>query len=131
MISHQSFMNIAYELSNNSYCKRKKVGCIIVKDSNIISIGYNGTISGFNNCCEENNKTKKEVLHAETNAISKCSKSSYSSNGATMYCTLSPCFECSKLIIQSGIAEVYYNETYRKTDGIDLLKKAGVKTIKI
>lgn len=120
------YMDVAFTISKYSKCKRKQVGCIIVKDESIISIGYNGTPSGFDNCCEENNVTKKIVLHAESNAISKCSKSTISSKGATMYLTLSPCYDCAKLIIQSGIKRVVYSETYRETDSLDLLKQANI-----
>jgi len=119
-------MDVASTISKYSKCKRKQVGCIIVKDESIIAIGYNGTPSGFNNCCEENDVTKKIVLHAESNAISKCSKSTISSQGATMYLTLSPCFDCAKLIIQSGIKRVVYKETYRETDALELLQKANI-----
>jgi dCMP deaminase len=130
-------MNIAAEIGQLSYAERKKVGCIIVKDSSIISYGYNGTPTGFDNNCEEPESygnvgdliTKKEVLHSESNAISKVAKSSNSSDGADMYVTLSPCFECSKLIIQSGIKRVFYHEEYRLTEGLDLLQKAGVQCI--
>ena len=120
------YMDVAITISKYSKCKRKQVGCIIVKNESIIAIGYNGTPSGFDNCCEENDVTKKIVLHAESNAISKCSKSTISSQGATMYLTLSPCFDCAKLIIQSGIKRVVYKETYRETDALDLLQKANI-----
>lgn len=120
------YLSIATEISKASYCTRSKVGAIIVKDDNIISFGYNGTPSGFENVCEIDNETKPEVLHAESNAITKCAKSFYSSKDATMYCTLSPCFECAKLIIQSGIAKVYYLKNYRDLSGIELLKKAKI-----
>jgi dCMP deaminase len=125
---HQFFMGIAKEIANASYCKRAKVGAILVKDENIISFGYNGTPSGFENVCEceDEDKTRKEVLHAESNAITKCAKSTYSSLNSTLYITLSPCFECSKLIIQSGIKEVYYLNQYRDTAGIELLKKSNI-----
>ena len=131
MISHECYMDIAKTIAMSSKSKRKKVGCIIVKQNNIIAIGYNGTPSGFNNNCEKNGVTKKEVLHAESNAISKCSKSTYSSEGATMYVTLSPCIECSKLIIQSGIKRLFYNEKYRDDEGLKLLKKAKIKCYEI
>lgn len=126
-------MSIAKEVSNASYCKRAKVGAILVKDDNIISFGYNGTPSGFENVCECKNEniTRKEVLHAESNAITKCSKSCYSSLNSTLYITLSPCFECSKLIIQAGIKEVIYLEEYRHTEGIDLLKQANIHVYKM
>jgi len=125
------YMGIAIEVSKASYCKRKKVGAIIVKDDNIVSFGYNGTISGFANKCECKNITSDHVLHAESNAISKCCKSSYSSDGSTMYITMSPCFECSKMIIQSGIKKVVYLEKYRDLSGIKLLKKAKVNVLQI
>ena len=117
-------MKVAYQFAELSYAERKKVGAIIVKNKQIISFGYNGTPNGFDNCCEaDKNTTKKEVLHAESNAISKVAQSTISSSGATLYVTMSPCFDCSKLIIQSGIKKVYYCETYRDMTGIELLKK--------
>ena len=126
------YMNIAGEVSRLSKCSRKKVGAIIVKNNNILSFGYNGTPSGFCNTCEEDNKTKWYVLHAESNAIVKVSKSTNSSDGSTMYCTLSPCNECSKLIIQAGIVRVIYKDVYEgSTEGIDLMKKSGIEIIKI
>lgn len=113
--------------SRNSYCKRRKVGALIVKDKMIISDGYNGTPSGFENICEdENGVTKPYVLHAEANAITKVAKSGNSSSGATLYVTASPCMECSKLIIQSGIQRVVYRDAYRLQDGIELLRRAGI-----
>ncbi len=113
--------------AKNSYCKRRQVGALIVKDKMIISDGYNGTPSGFENVCEdENGVTKPYVLHAEANAITKVAQSGNSSFGATLYITDSPCLECAKLIIQSGIKRVVYRDKYRITDGIDLLKRAGV-----
>ena len=117
--------------ATNSYAKRKKVGCIIVKNKQIISDGYNGMPKGFNNVCENNNKTNKEVLHAESNAIAKIAKSNYSSIDSTLYTTLSPCFECAKLIIQSGIKKIVYKNIYRNKNGIELLKKANVEVIKL
>ena len=129
-IDKKTYIKIAKSLSEESKAQRKKVGCIIVKDDNIIAIGYNGTPSGFDNECEEyeNGKlvTKKEVLHAESNAIAKCAKSVYSSKDADLYVTLSPCLECAKLIIQCGIKNVYYIEEYRDRSGLDLLIKAKV-----
>lgn len=147
-------MQIAYQVSKLSYAERRKVGCIIVKDEQIVSFGYNGTPHGFDNTCEEEQiryyenpdhaqtlkdkgyecesgccskqVTKREVLHAESNALTKISKSTLSSEGADMYVTMSPCFDCSKLIIQSGISRVFYSEEYRDTSGIDLLEKAGI-----
>ena len=118
--------------AENSYCKRRKVGALIVKDKMIISDGYNGTPSGFENVCEdENGVTKPYVLHAEANAITKVAKSGNSSEGATLYVTASPCIECSKLIIQSGIKRVVYRDEYRLTDGVDLLRRAGVEVEKV
>ena len=156
---HQVYMNIAEEIGQLSYAERKKVGCVLVKDGTIISHGYNGTPYGFDNDCEEyeeryydsptgaeiledngfelmNNGiarkliTKKEVLHSESNAISKVAKSSNSSEGADLYVTLSPCFDCSKLIIQSGIKRVFYREEYRLKGGLELLEKAGIQCVR-
>lgn len=122
------YMRMAYIWAENSYAKRRKVGCIIVKDNMIISDGYNGTPSGFENVCEdENGKTKPYVLHAEANAITKLAKSGNSSDGATLYVTTSPCMECSKLIIQAGIKRVVYCEEYHDSEGLDILKRAGVE----
>ena len=124
------YLRMARIWAENSYCTRRKVGALIVKDKMIISDGYNGTPSGFENVCElDNGTTKPYVLHAEANAITKISKSGNNSDGATLYVTASPCLECSKLIIQSGIRRVVYSETYRLTDGIDLLKRAGVEVV--
>ena len=122
------YLRMARIWSENSYCKRRQVGALIVKDKSIISDGYNGTPSGFENRCEdEENVPKPYVLHAEANAITKVAKSSNSSEGATLYVTASPCIECAKLIIQAGIRRVVYTEQYRYTDGIELLKKANVE----
>ena len=122
-----SYLAMAEVWAQNSYCKRRKVGALLVKDRTIISDGYNGTPSGFENICEdENGVTKPYVLHAEANAITKVAKSGNSSEGATLYVTASPCAECAKLIIQSGISRVVYRDAYRLTDGIDLLKRAGI-----
>ncbi len=124
----QRYLKMADIWSQNSYCKRRQVGALIVKDKMIISDGYNGTPSGFENVCEdENNKTKPYVLHAEANAITKVAKSGNSSDGATLYVTSSPCLECSKLIIQAGIKRVVFTESYRLEDGINLLKRAGIE----
>ena len=123
------YLEMAEIWAKNSYCKRRQVGALLVKDNMIISDGYNGTPSGFENICEENGVTKPYVLHAEANAISKVAKSGNSSEGATLYVTASPCIECSKLIIQSGIKRVVYGEQYRLTDGIDLLRRAGIEVI--
>ena len=120
------YLRMARIWAENSYCKRRQVGALVVKDKMIISDGYNGTPSGFENICEENNVTKPYVLHAEANAITKLARSSNNSEGSTLYVTASPCIECSKLIIQSGIKRVVYAEKYRLTDGVDLLKSAGV-----
>ncbi|MBC8883769.1 dCMP deaminase family protein [Flavobacterium piscinae] len=124
----KAYLRIAKEWSRLSYCKRKQVGAIIVKDRMIISDGYNGTPSGFENCCEdENNLTKWYVLHAEANAILKVAGSTQSCEGATLYITLSPCRECSKLIHQSGIKRVVYQEGYKDNSGLQFLEKAGVE----
>lgn len=118
--------------ARNSYCKRRQVGALLVRDRMIISDGYNGTPSGFENVCEdENGVTKPYVLHAEANAISKVAKSGNSSDGATLFVTASPCVECAKLIIQAGIKRVVYLDEYRLTDGIDLLRRAGVEVERI
>lgn len=127
----RSYLEMASVWAKNSYCKRRQVGALIVKNRMIISDGYNGTPSGFENVCEdENGNTKSYVLHAEANAITKVAKSGNSSDGATLYVTAAPCLECSKLIIQSGIKRVVYNEEYRLTDGVDLLRKAGIEVVK-
>ncbi len=123
----KAYLRIATEWSKLSYCKRKQVGAIIVRDRMIISDGYNGTPSGFNNCCEDNEGlTNWYVLHAEANAILKVARSTQTCEGATLYITLSPCKECSKLIHQSGIKRVVYQNGYRDTSGVDFLEKAGV-----
>ena len=116
--------------AENSYCERRKVGALVVKDQMIISDGFNGTPSGFENVCEdENNASKPYVLHAEANALTKVARSNNSSDGATLYVTASPCIECAKLIIQSGIKRVVYGEMYRLTDGLDLLSRAGIELV--
>lgn len=121
------YMEMAAVWAKNSYCKRRQVGALIVKDRMIKSDGYNGTPSGFENVCEdESGVTKPYVLHAEANAISKIAKSGNNSQGATLYVTASPCIECSKLIIQAGIKRVVYRDPYRLTDGVDLLRRAGI-----
>lgn len=121
------YMLMARIWAENSYCKRRRVGALIVKDKMIISDGYNGTPSGFENVCEdENNVTKPYVLHAEANAITKIARSGNNSDGATLYVTTSPCIECAKLIIQAGIRRVIYGEKYRIEDGINLLKRANI-----
>ncbi|MBR6054699.1 MAG: dCMP deaminase family protein [Bacteroidales bacterium] len=128
----KSYMEMASVWARNSYCKRRQVGALIVKDRMIISDGYNGTPSGFENICEdESGATKPYVLHAEANAITKVAKSGNSSSGATLYVTSSPCMECSKLIIQSGISRVVYKDEYRLDDGINLLRRAGVEVVKL
>ena len=126
----QRYLEMAEIWARNSYCKRRQVGALLVKDNMIISDGYNGTPSGFENVCEENGVTKPYVLHAEANAISKVAKSGNSSLGATLYVTASPCIECSKLIIQSGIKRVVYKDEYRLTDGVDLLRRAVLQYAK-
>lgn len=124
------YLRMAKIWAENSYCRRRRVGAIIVKDSMIISDGFNGTPSGFENICEdESGHTKAYVLHAEANAITKVARSNNSSEGATLYVTASPCIECAKLIIQSGIKRVVFDEMYRLCDGIELLQRAGVETI--
>ena len=121
------YLRMAAIWAENSYCVRRKVGALIVKDRMIISDGYNGTPAGFENICEdESGKTKAYVLHAEANAITKVARSNNSSDGATLYVTSSPCIECAKLIIQSGIKRVVFSEYYRLQDGIDLLRRAGI-----
>ena len=149
------YMQMAYQIAKLSYAERRRVGCVIVKDTQIISTGYNGTPYNFDNKCEETQTryvdnpdhksiliekgyvcedgccskevTRKEVLHAESNALAKISRSTLSSEGADMYVTMSPCFDCAKLIIQSGIAKVFYSESYRDMSGVELLKKAGIE----
>ena len=123
----KSYIEMAHVWAKNSYCERRKVGALIVKNRMIISDGYNGTPSGFENICEEESgATKSYVLHAEANAITKVAKSNNSSEGATLYITDSPCMECAKLIIQAGIERVVYSNKYRITDGLELLDRAGV-----
>ena len=124
------YMRMAAVWAENSYCKRRQVGALLVKDKMIISDGFNGTPSGFENICEdENNLTKPYVLHAEANAITKVARSHNSSEGATMYVTCAPCIECAKLIIQAGIKRVVYNQKYRVMDGCDLLERAGIDLV--
>lgn len=124
----QRYLKMAMIWSQNSYCKRRQVGALLVKEKMIISDGYNGTPSGFENICEdENNHTKPYVLHAEANAITKVAKSNNSSDGATLYVTSSPCLECAKLIIQAGIKRVVFTESYRLDDGVNLLKRANIE----
>ena len=128
----RSYLEMARVWASNSYCKRRQVGALLVKDKMIISDGYNGTPSGFENVCEDDdNKTKPYVLHAEANAITKVAKSGNSSDGATLYVTAAPCIECAKLIIQSGIKRVVYTDEYRLEDGINLLRRAGIEVEKV
>lgn len=115
-------MNVAKEVSTLSHCTRFKVGAVLVKDGNIISFGYNGTPTGMDNCCERDNVTVPHVIHGEVNAILKAAKNGTSIDGATMYLTLSPCLDCSKLILQSGIKRVVYLTEYRNLDGVEFLK---------
>jgi len=127
-----SYLEMARVWAKNSYCKRRRVGALIVKDRMIISDGYNGTPGGFENVCEdESGVTKPYVLHAEANAITKVAKSGNSSEGATLYVTAAPCLECAKLIIQSGIRRVVYQDEYRVRDGVELLERAGIDVSKL
>ena len=126
------YLQMARIWATNSYCKRRQVGALIVKDRMVISDGYNGTPSGFENECEDDNDTTKPyVLHAEANAITKVAKSNNSSEGATLYITASPCMECAKLIIQAGIIRVVYSDKYRNVEGIELLERANIKVEQI
>lgn len=132
LLLDKRYLRMAYVWAENSYCVRRQVGAIIVRDKMIISDGYNGTPSGFeNNCEDENNLTKAYVLHAEANAITKVARSNNSSEGATLYVTASPCIECAKLIVQAGINRVVFSEKYRIEDGILLLKRADIEVIHI
>jgi dCMP deaminase len=126
------YMRMAFIWAENSYCRRRKVGALLVKEKMIISDGYNGTPSGFENVCEdESGVTKPYVLHAEANAITKVARSNNSSEGATLYVTSSPCIECAKLIIQAGIKRVVYADSYRLSDGVELLQRAGVELVAV
>ena len=126
------YLRMAQIWAENSYCHRRQVGALVVKDKAIISDGYNGTISGFDNVCEDNDGiTYPYVLHAEANAITKLARSNHNSDGGTLYVTASPCIECAKLIIQAGIKRVVYAEKYRLEDGLDLLRKVGVEVVNI
>jgi len=128
----RAYLKMAREWAQLSHCKRKQVGALIVKNSMIISDGYNGTPTGFDNCCEnENEETLWYVLHAEANAIMKVAKSTNNSDGATLYITLSPCKECSKLVLQSGIKRVVYMKAYKDNSGLDFLSKAGIDIVQI
>jgi len=132
LLLDKRYIRMAQIWAENSYCNRRKVGALIVKDKMIISDGYNGTPAGFENFCEdENGLTKPYVLHAEANAITKIACSNNSSKGATMYVTTSPCIECAKLIIQAGIKRVIYSEKYRLEDGLDLLRRANIEVVYI
>ena len=126
------YLRMARIWAENSYCVRRKVGALIVKDKMIISDGYNGTPAGFENICEdETGKTKSYVLHAEANAITKVAKSANNCDGSTLYITAAPCIECSKLIIQAGIRRVVYSDDYRSEEGLDLLRKVGIECVQI
>lgn len=132
LLLDKRYLRMAQIWAENSYCKRRQVGALVVKDKRIISDGYNGTPSGFeNNCEDDENITKPYVLHAEANAITKLARSHNSSDGATIYITASPCIECSKLLIQAGIKRVVYGEKYRLEDGLRLLQKANIETVYI
>lgn len=125
-------MRVAHEYANLSSANRLQVGCIVVKDNRIISIGYNGMPTGWTNVCEtEDNVTKPEVLHAETNAIAKLASTYESGKDASLFVTHQPCLDCAKIIYQSGIKEVYYAHTYRKTDGVEFLEKCGIKITQV
>lgn len=131
-ILDRRYLRMARIWAENSYCERRKVGALLVKDRMIISDGYNGTPAGFENHCEDSaGLTKPYVLHAEANAITKVARSNNSSDGSTLYITASPCLDCAKLIIQAGIRRVVFNELYRITDGIDLLRRAGIEVAHI
>lgn len=126
------YLRMARIWAENSYCERRKVGALLVKDRMIISDGFNGTPAGFENVCEDSDgHTKSYVLHAEANAITKVARSNNSSEGATLYITASPCVDCAKLIIQSGIVRVVFNELYRITDGLELLSRAGIECVHV
>ena len=129
MLLDSRYLRMTQIWAENSYCRRRQVGALLVKDKMIISDGYNGTPAGFENVCEEDDHTKPYVLHAEANAITKVARSNNSSDGATLYITTSPCMECSKLIIQAGISRVVFGEYYRMHDGVDLLCRAGIEVI--
>src|SRR5690554_3621362 len=132
MLLDKRYMRMAFIWAENSYCKRRKEGALLVKEKMIISDGYNGTPSGFENVCEdEADVTKPYVLHAEANAITKVARSNNSSEGATLYVTSSPCIECAKLIIQAGIKRVVYADAYRLSDGVNLLQRAGIELVTI
>jgi dCMP deaminase len=133
---NQFYMDVARRAAEMSYAERRKVGAVIVKHGTIISHGWNGTPAGFDNCCEDilddgTTKTKTEVVHSEMNAIAKLAKGTESGKDSTMYCTLSPCMDCAKAIQGAGITELYYEDVYRDTSGIDFLKKCGVTVNKL
>ncbi|MDC0584476.1 dCMP deaminase family protein [Bacteroidales bacterium] len=126
------YLEMARIWAKNSYCVRRQVGALLVRDRMIISDGYNGTPSGFENVCEDvEGKTKPYVLHAEANAITKVAQSNNSSKGATLYITCSPCLECAKLIIQAGIVRIVYSDKYRHPEGLEILKRAGIEIVNI
>lgn len=128
----RAYLKMAMEWSTLSHCKRKQVGALLVKDGMVISDGYNGSPTGFPNDCEDDNgDTHWYVLHAEANAISKVAKSHNSAEGATMYITLSPCLDCSKMILQAGISRLVYSVKYKNTTGLDFLQKAGIELVQI
>ena len=132
LILDERYIRMARIWGENSYCKRRQVGALLVKEKMIISDGFNGTPAGFENICEdENGRTKPYVLHAEANAITKVARSNNSSEGATLYVTCSPCIECAKLIIQAGIKRVVFSELYHNTDGVDLLKRNGIEIVHV
>ena len=127
----EAYMDVAERFAQLSSAQRLQVGAIVVKDDRIISIGYNGMPTGWTNECEHENKTKPEVIHAESNAISKLARGTESGHGASIFITHAPCMDCAKLIYQSGIAAVYYKESYRSTQGIDFLEKSDIEVIKV
>ena len=132
MALDQRYLRMARIWAENSYCQRRKVGALVVKDKMIISDGYNGTPSGFENVCEDaDNVTKPYVLHAEANAITKLARSNNNSDGSTLYITDSPCIECAKLIIQAGIKRVVFAQKYRLVDGLELLQRANIELLRI
>lgn len=129
---HETFMRVAFTIAQMSYAEKRKVGCVIAKNENIIAVGYNGTPKGQDNVCEDENfKTKDSVLHAESNALAKCMRSTVSSEGAIMYVTLSPCVNCANNIIQSGISELYFQEEHKCDRGLILIFEAGIKVTKL
>jgi dCMP deaminase len=125
------YMRMAEHIATASRAERLKVGAVLVKEDNVISVGYNGTPAGFNNACEVNGQTKPEVLHAESNAIAKCARSTQSSDGSTLYTTVSPCFECAKLVIQAGIKTIVFKDYYRDIEGLVLLQLASIRVYRV